>query len=87
MSGGRTYLGQMALNFASGTGRYMWTITAQIDDQEGLCERGSQFTLIDAPEVTAEITSEIPTQTPYIIIVTATPEASETHESTPETTP
>jgi hypothetical protein len=92
--GSQPILGQLSLDFAAGPGDYELTVSANSTDHAGICERHSRFTIIPEPEITAEVTADIPvqsaTQTPIIIIVSATPDtgtAAPIPTANPESTP
>lgn len=93
--GSQPFIGQLRLALETGPGDYQWTANAYTNDYAGICERQGTFTLIPEPETTPEVTAEttpeatIVTQTPIIIIVTATPDRtmSPGSETTAEPTP
>jgi hypothetical protein len=72
--GGQTYFSPFPLSLAAGPGSYEWSLGISISEDGIMCERAGTFTLISTPEeATAEVAAEVATQTPHIIIVTATP--------------
>jgi hypothetical protein len=95
--GGQPILGQLSLDFAAGPGDYELTVSANTTDHAGICKRYSTFTIIPEPEITAEVTAELTTdsatQTPFIIVTatsdttSATPTVTVDPESTSETSP
>ena len=89
LPGSQPILGQLHLDFDAGPGSYELTISANTADHTGLCERQVRFTVEPEPETpaeaTPEITAELITQTPIMVIVTATPNLATTvFSATPE---